>query len=416
MGRLAQRRGKGLLKLADFSLKISLLQLNGSKQIIRDFHEFPARLYADNPRWIRPLDADIEKLFDSQQNDLFAEGGIAARWLAVDESGKTVGRIAAFVNPRTKNEAALQVGGIGFFECIDNQEIAGKLFDIGKEFLQENDCNAMDGPINFGERDSWWGLLTEPFDLQPAYGMNYHRPYYRKLFENYGFQEYFQQFVYWSKLDEAYLRETVNHRIFDRAEKIYANEEFDFRHVDVDQLDKFAADFRTIYNKAWAKHLSTGEMTQERAAQIMRRMKPIMQPELMWFGYFNDEPIAFFISLPELNQLFKNVDGKLDLVGKIKFLYHKLRKKNRKAFGIIFGVVPEFQGTGVVSAMGLALTKVCWQPGFQYDEIEMNWIGDFNPKMLIMMRLMGAKKVKTYTTFRYLFDRSKPFERYKMKE
>jgi GNAT superfamily N-acetyltransferase len=274
----------------------------------------------------------------------------------------------------------------------------------------------MDGPVNFGERDTWWGLLVNPFDLEPTYGMNYHPPYYQKLLENYGFQDYFQQYTYWSQLDEAYLKEHVNHRIFSRAEQVYATEGYEFRYLDKKQLPKFAEDFRIIYNKAWAKHLSTGEMTKERAAQILQRMKPIMVPELLWFAYYKDKPIAFFLSLPELNQLFKHVNGKLDFIGKLKFLYYKLMKVNRKAFGVIFGVVPEFQGKGVESAIGLALTKACWQPDFQYREIELNWIGDFNPKMLSVIRLLGVKKYKTYVTYRYLFDRNRTFERYELEK
>ncbi len=395
-------------------MPLKLYEIARNRRLIREFYQFPVRLYAKNPYWIRPLDDDIEKLFDESKNELFREGGKAVRWLVVDEHNQTVGRIAAFVNPRTQNEGQLQTGGIGFFESVDEQEVADFLFDTAKQWLTNQGCNAMDGPINFGERDTWWGLLVHPFDLEPTYGMNYHLPYYQKLFENYGFKDYFQQYTFWSQLGEAYLRKHVNHRIFSRAEQVYNTAGYEFRHLDRKQLHKYAEDFRTIYNKAWAKHLSTGEMTQERAAQILQRMKPIMEPELLWFGYYHDEPIAFFLSLPELNQLFKHVNGKLDFIGKLKFLYYKLMKVNRKAFGVIFGVVPEFQGKGVESAMGLALTKVCWQPDFQYREIELNWIGDFNPKMLSVIKLMGVKKHKTYVTYRYLFNQNTSFERYRL--
>lgn len=399
-----------------FFVNIVFKEVNADKRLVEAFHAFAVQLYADNPFWIRPLDDDIEKLFDANKNELFKEGGEAVRWLAYDAQHQVVGRIAAFVNPRTKNENELQVGGIGFFECVDNQEIANGLFDKAKQWLSENGCNAMDGPINFGERDTWWGLLVNPFDLEPTYGMHYHHDYYQKLFENYGFKDYFQQYTYWSKLDKTYLKENINHRIFSRAEAIFKTEGYDFRRIDKRQLDKFAEDFRTVYNKAWAKHLSTGEMTKARAAQIMQRMKPILEPDLMWFGYYNNEPIAFFLSLPELNQLFKHVNGQLNFIGKLKFLYYKMLKINRKAFGVIFGVIPEFQGKGVESAMGLAPTRVFWQSGFQYQEMELNWIGDFNPKMLAMTRLMGVKKHKTYITYRYLFDRNAVFKRYAMKE
>ncbi len=87
-------------------------------------------------------------------------------------------------------------------------------------------------------------------------------------------------------------------------------------------------------------------MSVEESHAIMNRIKPILEEELMWFGYYEDEPIAFFIMLPEFNQIFKHVDGKLDWLGKLKFMYHKLMKTNHRAFGVIFGVIPEFQKRG----------------------------------------------------------------------
>lgn len=379
----------------------------------KDFFEMAVRIYKGNPFWIRPIDDDIEKLFDPKRNNLFQEGAEATRYLAYNPKNECVGRVAVFINPRTTTQGNNQpTGGIGFFECIDNQELAFLFFDTCKKWLQTRGIEAMDGPINFGERDNWWGLLVSPFDAQPAWGMGYHQPYYQAFFENYGFQDYFQQYTFWLPTYEEELNKVVNPSIFKRAQRIYDAPGYDFRHVDKKNLSKFAEDFRTIYNKAWAKNLSTGEMSSNRANAIMQLFKPIMEPTLMWFAYYEDQPIAFFIMIPDLNQLFKYVNGKLDWKGKLIFLYHKLMKTNKKARGVIFGVIPEFQGKGIESAIALSFTKVCWTPNYQYSELELNWIGDFNPKMLGVVRLLGAKKYKTYITYRYLFDREKEFTRH----
>lgn len=389
------------------------VEVGTDKKRIKAFQDFAVELYKGNPYWIRPIEQDIENLFDTSKNKLFEEGGDAVRWIFYDEHSQAVGRVAVFVNPRVVTKGNDQpTGGFGFFECVDKQEVAFYIFDSCKEWLQQQGMEAMDGPINFGERDNWWGLLVEPFDAQPAWGMCYHQPYYKTFFENYGFQDYFQQYTFWLPIEEQEARKYVHPKLFERAFKIYDIPGYDFRHVKKNQLDNFAEDFRTIYNKAWAKNLSTGEMSSNRAKAIMKMFKPIMEPELMWFGYFNNEPIAFFIMIPDLNQLFKHVNGKLDWKGKLIFLYHKLMKTNRKARGVIFGVIPEFQGKGIESAIALAFSKVCWKPNYQYTELELNWIGDFNPKMLGIVRLLGAKKYKTYITYRYLFDRTKPFTRH----
>jgi hypothetical protein len=115
--------------------------------------------------------------------------------------------------------------------------------------------------------------------------------------------------------------------------------------------------------------------------------------------------------LPEINQIFKHVNGKLDLIGKIKFLWHTLRKTNRKAFGILFGVSPQHQGKGLDGAMVLASRKVLQDEYKRYDEYEMNWIGDFNPKMINVVEQVDAKVCKRHATYRKLFDETKPFKR-----
>jgi tryptophanase len=136
-----------------------------------------------------------------------------------------------------------------------------------------------------------------------------------------------------------------------------------------------------------------------------------MDHRLLYFGFYKGEPISFFLSLPEMNQVFKHVNGKLNLIGILKFLWHKLMKTNRKAFGVLFGVVPAHQGKGADGAMVLASRKVLQDEYKQYDEYEMNWIGDFNPRMINVVEQVGGHVAKRHATYRKLFDESKPFKR-----
>lgn len=392
---------------------MQIIEIGQDKKLISKFHLFARQLYHGNPYWIEPIHADIDKLFDPEKNNLFSEGAEATRILVFNDQKEVIARCAVFINPRTVNRSNDQpTGGMGFFECIEDQEVAFAVFDWAKNWLMARGMEAMDGPINFGERDNWWGLLVDPFDLPPSWGMPYHQPYYRNFFEAYGFEDYFQQYTFWLPIPEEEAKKHVRPALFERAERIYQAPGYHFEHVDKKNLDKYAHAFRVIYNKAWAKNLATGEMSENRAKAIMKMFKPIMEPELMWFGFFEGEPVAFFIMIPDLNQIFKYVGGKMDWKGKLIFLYHKLRKTNRKARGVIFGVIPEFQGRGVESAIALSFSKVCWVPNYQYTELELNWIGDFNPKMLGVVNLLGAKKYKTYISYRYLFDRTKPFTRH----
>src|SRR5690606_4128573 len=149
-------------------------------------------LYAKDQHYIRPLDTDINMVFDRDKNQNFQKGD-AIRFLLQDDEGKDIGRIAAFYSLKTMDQYDQQAGGCGFFECIEDQKAAFLLFDSAKAWLQMKGMEAMDGPINFGDRDKWWGLLVDGF-YAPCYQCNYNPPYYQAFFEDYGFQVYFKQF------------------------------------------------------------------------------------------------------------------------------------------------------------------------------------------------------------------------------
>jgi len=375
-----------------------------------DFLVFPVSLYRENPFWIRPLDKDIQSVFDKSKNSIAKKENFK-RWLLYNEKGKIIGRIAAFINPKTKlKNNDYPVGGIGFFECINNQEAANMLFDTAKEWLQKKEVEAMEGPINFGDRDKWWGLLVKGFKEEPNYLANYNFAYYQKLFETYGFKLYFNQFTFKRDINidlpENYLQ---------KAKELLKHKDFQFRHIQKSQLNKYTEDFRTVYNKAWAKHVGVSQMQPRQARAIIKSLKPVLDEKVAWFVYHKEEPIGFFISVPEVNQIFKHVNGKLNLWGKLIFLKHKLLKTNKKLLGIIFGVVPEYDGKGVTHALTYAAQKTMMNKT-NYRYFEMHGIGDFNPAMLKLVAKLGnSEKSKIHTTYRYVFDRNKPFKRMPLK-
>ncbi|GAB3302181.1 GNAT family N-acetyltransferase [Hymenobacter tenuis] len=373
----------------------------------RQFLDLPFRIYQNHPNWIGPLDHEIEAVFDPKRNHNFAHGE-AIRWILTSPAGEVIGRVAAFINHQTpQTDPTLPVGGMGFFECIEDQQAANELFEASRLWLSQRGLAAMDGPINFGERDRFWGLLTAGF-TEPNYGMFYHAPYYQQLFENYGFQVYFKQYTCYREVA------TPLHETFGRAMEKYAQQypTFRFEHASKRKAEKLAQDFHHVYNLAWANHSGINPMPLDKARELVREMKPVLDERLLWFAYHNDEPIAFFVSLPELNQIFKHIGRKFGLVGKLRFLWEKrkyMQRTDKKLFGVIFGVVPEWQGKGIESAMMVHARAQFMRAG--YHDIEMNWIGDFNPRMLALTRSIGARIYKTHITYRYLFDRTRPFER-----
>ena len=375
----------------------------------RAFLHLPVKLYKNEPHWIRPLDKDIKQVFDKEKNKYFRNGELT-RWILVNWKGETIGRVAAFIHKKTVTKDNDQpTGGMGFFECINDQAAANMLFDACKNWLQERGMEAMDGPINFGDRDRWWGLLVKGFNIEPNYTCNYNFPYYQQLFEEYGFQTYFEQITFVRRVMDP-----LNPRLKEKAERIFQNPKYSFRHMRLYEIDKYTQYFHEIYNAAWASHKGVPQLSLQVAKHLMKQMKPIIDEKIMWFGFYEDKPIAFFIMLPEVNQIFKYVNGKMDLIGKLKFVRHKWRKTNKKMFGTVFGIVPDHQGKGVEGAI-IEVVRLRVQGDYQrYTDFEMNWIGDFNVRMIHVAEQVGGDRGKMHKTYRYLFDRNKPFKRMPM--
>lgn len=378
------------------------------KKSKKEFLHLPLRIYKDIPEWIRPLNTDIEFVFDSKKNKAFRHG-VCIQWILQDDNGITIGRIAAFINEKTKNKGNDQpTGGCGFFECIDDQEAAFKLFDVCKQWLEEKGMEAMDGPINFGERDKWWGLLIDGFEREPNYNCNHNPRYYKKFFEDYGFQIYFNQFTFGLNVFDRF-----SDRIYEKAAAVFKDPNYRFEHLKKSNLEKYIKDFRTIYNKAWAK-IGVPEMTSLQAKSLMKQILPILDEKIIWYGYYKEEPIAIYMNIPEVNQIFKHVNGKMNLIGKIRFMMHKLFKTNKKMLGLVYGIIPEYQGKGVDGALIVATGKMVQEEYPRYPILEMNWIGDFNPKMIRVAEQLEAKVFKTHATYRKLFDPTVPFKRSKI--
>ncbi len=375
----------------------------------RQFCALPHHLHRHEPAYIGPLDNEVEAVFDPAKNTLFAAGGQAKRWLLTNAQGAVVGRIAAFVNPltATATDATLPAGGLGFFECIDDQAAAHALFDVACEWLRAQGMLAVDGPINFGDRDRFWGVLIDGFDREPNYGMFWHPAYYQGLFESYGFQLYFKQYTCHRPVAQE-----LHPSFHQKLASFEADGHYRFVHARKAEPEKMAQDFHHIYTLAWGRHAGIKPMTLDQARHLVREMKPVIDERLLAFAYHDDEPVAFFLNLPELNQIFKHVGHRLDLLGKLRFLWQRWRymqRTDKKMLGIIYGVIPAFQGKGVDQALITWTQERFLNAG--YRDIEMNWIGDFNPRMLVTTRSIGAKIIKTHATYRKLFV-DRPFERY----
>ena len=384
---------------------MQLLSVN-TPELEQDFIQVNVELNRTVPGYIRPIDAEIREVFDPAKNKAFRHGE-CTRWVLKDDDGRLIGRIAAFVNRRYKNKGDdVPVGGVGFFDCINNQAAADTLLDVARHWLLQKGMQAMDGPINFGERDKWWGCLIEGFD-EPPYGMNFNPPFYQQLLENYGFKPFFYQLCF--GLDP---KKPLTDKLLQRHAAVAADPAYSARMIEKRRLDKYADDFVAIYNAAYAGHGGLKEMKKDQVISLFKRMKPLMDEKIVWFAYHHDKPIAFFINIPDLNQYFKHFNGKFGLLQKLQFLWLQFRGACQHFTGLVFAIIPEFQGKGVDAYIITESAKVI-QPKTNYTHYEMQWIGDFNPKMINVAKSIGDTFVsRRLATYRYLFDRGKEFKRH----
>lgn len=372
---------------------------------LQDWMRLPWTIYRNDANWIPHLKQDIEKVFDPAKNKLLKEGH-AERWVLYGNNGEAIGRIAAFINPKTAYTEAQPTGGMGFFECINDQAAANALLDTARDWLKERGMEAMDGPINFGDRNMFWGLLIHNFTDPPIYGTNYNPPYYKDLLENYGFQVWFNQ-LFFKRSAEVPAQE-----VFHRKYQQLADDPRMHMHDSVGRsVEQIAQDFCDVYNAAWVDHENHKPMELATARKIVKAMKPVMDPRLLFFIRYDDRPIAMYISLPELNEIFKHVNGDLNWWGKLKFLWHKWRGTVKTMTGIVFGVAKDWQGKGLEGALIVLGERNIVDKKLYRDTI-LTWIGDFNPRMLRVCENLGAENYRTLATYRYLFDRNKPYERH----
>lgn len=370
----------------------------------KDFLRLPKVLYRDDPTWVCPLDKEIESIFDPRKNDFFNHGELA-RFLLKDDHGKTIGRIAVFIDRNLANTYDQPTGGIGFFECINSQEAANMLFDTARRWLNFRKMEAMDGPVNFGETDKYWGLLVDGF-THPSYEIAYNFPYYQALFENYGFKTYYNQEGFHLDITKPLPPK------FEKIASWLSNKpEYSFEHLDYKQIDRQIADFCAVFNETWPTFKETFKPLEKKyVVATLKKVKAIVEPEFIWIAYHNKKPVSIYLMYPDVNMILKHFRGKLSLFGKIKFLSLKRRNAMTRARGVLMGTLPDFQGRGIEAAIILHLVKV-FERKKHYTEIEFSWVGDFNPKMKKIFVSVGMDLAKTYKTYRYLFDRNKPFKR-----
>jgi hypothetical protein len=377
-----------------------------------EFLNLPAKLYSDEPYWVRQPDKITESVFNPRTNRAFAHGE-AIRWILKDNGNNTIGRVAAFIDKQRSASNRQRTGGMGFFEVVESREAAFALFDAASDWLSGKGIEAMDGPINFGENDNNWGLLVDGF-IQQGFGMPYNKKYYRSFFEEYGFKKYFEQYSYHREIRGRNNDITMfPDRMTKIAEWLSKRPGYSFRHFESRNKEKYIQDIVSIYNSTWSVFkedftpLDPGFLLES-----FSKAKSFIDEELIWFAYYNEKPVSFFILYPDLNQILKHLNGKMHLWNKIRFVYYRMTHEMTRLRAVVGGVHPSFQNSGVESAIFHHLYESLKRKPW-LKELELSWVGDYNPKMIAIYEALGARRAKVHITYRYMINKELPFVTYR---
>jgi len=359
------------------------------------FHAVLDEIYRGNPQYVYPLRGDIESIL-SEKNKAY-DGSNLKMWVVLEDGRRPVGRIAAFIDRERNEQLDLPVGGLGFFESIEDAAVAELLFKASEDWLRSAGMHVVDGPINFGERDKFWGLLIRGW-YRPLYQETYNPPYYQRMFEDRGYRPHEQCLTM-----RGVVSEFPGERLAGLAGRVREKYGLYTKQITKDNLPQCADDFATVYNTAFNHWPYFKPLTGRDILPTFKEMKPILDPHLTCLAYTkDDEPIGMAGLIPDINCFMKGVNGQLNWKGLPRFLYRlKFQKKPRNCKGIAFGIVAEYQRMGVYPLMVDAM----FQSGNQhnsstYKYVDMATIRGHNEVMVKTCEKMNTKVHREHMAYR----------------
>jgi hypothetical protein len=362
------------------------------------FHEFPFRIYKDNPNWVPPFRFEIENIFNPDKNPLFGKGE-CERYLMLDGK-EPVGRFAVMNHSERDVVFDPPLGGFGFPELVDDQHVADGMIGFVKDWHHKRGYRAFRGPVNFGENMNWWGLLVENFEEPPIYGMYYHPPYYRDLFEKTGAVKMDDHWSY--KRDFA---DPLPERMVRITDRIESRPGVSLRPIDMNNLDRDGEMIRQIYNRAWSEqdieereHEFT-ELTRSDVQEMVKQLKRIMIPESVLLAFVDEEPASFIVCVPDLNEISAETGGKLRLWHLPKLFRFNKRAKHLRT--TVYGTLPKYRKLGLEAltfVRGIQMTHAA-APTLEY--LEGAWVSEKNWLMQRSLEALGCHHHKTHRTYRW---------------
>ena len=364
-----------------------------SRRELNTFIKLPWRLYRNEPNWVPPLVYDRKRFLDRSRNPFFkhAEVELFLAW-----RGETpVGRISAQIDRNFNEFQDHDWGMFGFFECSDDLEVAQALLSAADSWLRARGRGRMIGPMDFTTNDEC-GILVDGYELPPTILTNWHYPYYRELMEGAGLAKAMDLYM-WS-LDVAD-RGSVHPAIWRIAADVERKHGITVRNMRKKDMEAEIGRFLKVYNAAWERNWGFVPLTEEEVRHYAKDLKQVLDENWAFIAEKDGEPVGAALTLPDYNQVFKHMNGRLLPFGWAKFLWYKRKIDRVRVFAL--GVKPEYQHTGV----GAKLYEMHWDAGASTGQGrgETGWTLESNTPMNRAMERMGGKIVRTYRIYERIF-------------
>lgn len=360
------------------------------KKDLMTFIRFPWKIYRGDQYWVPPLIKDQLQKF-SPGNPFLSHAEMIL--FLAHRGGDIVGRVAGIIDHDYVKFHQERVGFFGFFESIQEGPVVQALLSRVGNWLREHGMEKMIGPMNPSTNDEC-GLLVEGFDSAPRLMMPYNPAYYPALLEGFGLKKAMDLYAYW--LDRSFFLDDRLLRITERLRKKHP--QLSTRPLNLRRFGEELKIVKEIYNHAWSRNWGFVPMSEEEIDDLAKNLKPLVVPDLVLFAYWDKEPVGFVVSLPDYNEVLKHLNGKIGLLGGLKFLYYS--KKISTVRVMLLGVKHAFQKRGLEGLLYMETFRNGGRKGFH--TAECSWILEDNVLMQHGIEAMGGKRYKTYRIYESL--------------
>lgn len=371
----------------DFVIKPVLTE--GDREL---FLDLPAKIYQNDPYFVAPIRSSISKQINPA-NNLFLEYGEFQAFLAISNSNnQPLGRIVAAINRRLIEREQENIGLFGYFECVENFEIAQALFNTASQWLKERNITKIRGPINLSTHNNCL-FLVDGFESAPLFMMPYNAKYYPEFMEKDNWQKAKDAFAYNFPLDKS-----LDNK-FEKGYKIACKSGINFRPVNT-KGEGFEKDVRSIYRvftQAFSNNWSSTPRSEEDFLEEAKDLKDLIDPDVFPIAEDKGKMIGFFMSLPDYNIALKQVNGKLNWWGILKFLWYKRQIDQGRVIAICS--LPEYRRKMVPLGLIYLGMKGGITKGKPYKCAELSWVWEDNFPSRKLIEASGGKIYKTYRIY-----------------